>query len=271
MKLGKYILGLALIAVGLTSCDQDNKGAIYEPKVQNISFIAAEQSTLTDQTVIEIPVAISRAMTNGTYTANVTLSDACDEMSLKSNQVTFADGEGVAYATVVVSGMKQGNEYSGTLNLSDADKSTANPDFGEQLTSATVHVMCDYNWVSAGTCTFVDYTWEDGYEAENVPIENGEGSNVYRIVAPLAHVYTASYVDGRGDTSDWQFYLNSDGTITCDEGALLNYWGYYMYFTSSYPDYCFIAKDGNTYDVNFLLLSGSSLYTGGRFVFTWNK
>ncbi|MBR5726158.1 MAG: hypothetical protein IKX56_05430 [Muribaculaceae bacterium] len=271
MKLGKYTLGLALVAAGLTSCDQENIGAIYEPTVANISFINGSQSTLTDQTSIEVPVAIGRATTNGSYTATVTLSDASEGVSLKSNQVTFADGEGMAYAIVVVTGMQQGNEYEGTLTLSDNDVATANTEFGEQITSTTVKVMCDYNWISAGTCTFTDYTWEDGYVAENVPIINGEGSNVYRIVSPLARVYDSNYVDGRGDSSDWQFYLNSDGSITCDEGASLNYWGYYMYFTNDYPSYCFIAQNGNLYDVNFLLLSGSSLYTGGRFTFEWNK
>lgn len=262
---------MALVAAGLTSCDQDNIGAIYEPTVANISFLTDEQSTLTDQTSIEVPVAIGRATTNGTYTANVTMSDASEGVSLKSNQVTFADGEGMAYATIVVTGMEQGNEYSGTLTLSEADQNTANTEFGEQITSTTVKVMCDYNWISAGTCTFVDYTWEDGYEAENVPIVNAEGTNIYRIKSPLAYVYDSSYVDGRGDTSDWEFTLNSDGSINVADGASLNYWGYYMYYTSDYPGYCFIEKDGNTYGVNFLLLNGGNLYTGGYFEFTWNR
>ena len=272
MKLGKYILGLALVAVGLTSCDQDNMGAIYEPTQANISFIQEGQSTLTDQTSIEVPVAIGRAVTNGAYTATLTLTDNDDNVSLKSNQVTFADGEGMAYAVVVINNMQQGNTYSGTINLSDTDKATANTEFGSQITSTTVEVMCDYNWIPAGTCTFTDYTWDsDPYTAENVPIINGEGSNVYRIVSPLAACYDASYADGRGDTANWQFYLNSDGSISCDEGASLNYWGYYMYFTNDYPSYCYIEQDGNTYGVNFLLLQGTSLYTGGYFEFTWNR
>ena len=262
---------MALIAVGLTSCNQDNEGAIYEPTMANVSFLAADQSTLTDQTSIEVPVAIGRATTNGEYTANITMTGASEGVSLKSNQVTFANGEGMAFATIVVTGMEQGTSYTCTLNLSDADKATANTEFGKQISSTTVEVMCDYNWVSAGTCTFVDYTWENGYAAENVPIVNAEGTNIYRIKSPLAYVYDSNYVDGRGDTSDWQFYLNSDGSITCDEGALLNYWGYYMYFTSAYPTYCYIEQDGNTYGVNFLLLNGENLYTGGYFEFTWNK
>ncbi len=39
MKLGKYILGLAVVAAGLTSCDTDNVGAIYDhPAMPNISL-----------------------------------------------------------------------------------------------------------------------------------------------------------------------------------------------------------------------------------------
>ncbi|MBR6947043.1 MAG: hypothetical protein IKH53_03725, partial [Muribaculaceae bacterium] len=92
MKLGKYILGLALVAASLTSCDQDNIGAIYEPKVANVSFIVAEQSATTEAESLTVPVAIGRAITNGSYTANVTISDATDGVTLKSNQVTFNDG-----------------------------------------------------------------------------------------------------------------------------------------------------------------------------------
>ena len=118
MKLGKYILGLALVAAGLTSCDQDNIGAIYEPKAANISFLAAEQNTLTQEETLTVPVAIGRATTNGTYTANVTMTDASEGVSLKSQQVTFADGEGMAYAIVEFTNMQKGIEYSCSLELS---------------------------------------------------------------------------------------------------------------------------------------------------------
>ena len=262
---------MALIAASLTSCDQDNEGAIYEPKQANISFIQEEQNTLTEESSIEVPVAISRAITNGEETVAITLTDNDENVSLKSNQVTFAAGEGLAYATIVVTGMEKGTEYSGKLTLSDAAVATENTEFGGAIHSTVVYVMCDYNWLPAGTCTFVDYTWEDGYVAEEVPIRNAEGTNIYRIISPLAYVYDASYVDGQGDTANWQFTLNDDGSINVPNGASLNYWGYYMYFTSSYPGYCFVVQDGNTYDVNFLLLNGESLYTGGRFVFTWDR
>lgn len=268
MKLGKYILGLAIMAAGLTSCDTDNVGTIYEPTQANISFLSAEQSTLTDKTSIEVPVAIGRAITNGTYTANVTMTDASEGVSLKSNQVTFTDGDGMAYAIVVISGMSQGNEYSCTLNLSENDKQTANTEFGKQFTSTTVKVMCDYNWVSAGTCTFIDYTFGDGVAGENIKIENAEGTNIYRIIAPYYYTYPED-----GATKDnITFTLNGDGSISMQEGDWFNLWGYGFYYDSaSWGNYCFTQNEGNLYDVCFLLkVDGAVTYTA-EFMFQWDR
>ena len=268
MKLGKYILGLALVAAGLTSCDQENVGAIYEPTVANITFMNGSLSTLTDQTSIEVPVAISRSLTDGEYTAKVTLSDESEGVNLKSEQVTFANGEGIAYATVVVTGMEQGNEYKGTLTLSDADAATVNTEFGEQITTATVTVMCDYNWVSAGTCTFYDYTFGDGEVGENVKIEHGEGSNVYRIISPYCIVYPEDGAPAHNIT----FSLNNDGSISMKEGDWFTLWGYGFYYDSAdWGSYCFVTNDGNLYDVNHLLkVNGAVTYTA-EFKFEWHK
>ena len=263
MKLGKYILGLAIVAAGLTSCDTDNIGAIYEPKVENISFMVEEQSTLTKEANIEVPVAITRAKTNSAYTANVTLSDQSEGMTLKSNQVTFAQGEGIAYATVVVSNMQPGTLYKGTVTLSSTDAATVNEEFGEQITATNVLVHCDYNWIDAGKCHFIDYNWEDGWEAD-VPVINAERTNIYRIVDPCQVIY------GDANGTYFEFRLNDDGSITVPEGYWnLNYWGYRCYYdTENYMDYCFIDQDGDTYDVNHLLVNGSNLYLG-RFIFTY--
>ena len=171
---------MALIAVGLTSCDQDNKGAIYEPKVQNISFIAAEQSTMTEEANLIVPVAVSRAMTNGTYTANVTLTDASEGVTLKSNQVTFADGEGIAYANLEFTNMEKGVEYTCTLELSAADVATANTEFGEQVATTNISVLCDYNWLNLGDGFYSSPEWWE--EEFYVPIQHAEGTNIYRMI-----------------------------------------------------------------------------------------
>ena len=157
--------------------------------------------------------------------------------------------------------------YSCVLRLSDADIATAIP--GQpQITSTTVTVngLLGDGWNDAGTCPFTDYTWEDGYFATNVPILNQEGTNKYCIVSPLEQVYP-----GGNDKGQWFFYLNDDGSISPEEGISLNYWGYYAYYDSSYPDYCYVTQDSNTYDVHFLLTNSGNYYQGGRFVFTWDR
>ena len=191
MKLGKYILGLALIAVGLTSCDQDNKGAIYEPTHENITFMSAEQSTLTKEQTLEVPVAVTRSITKGTYTANVTLSEQSEGVSLKSNQVTFADGEGMAYATVVFSNMFPGQTYSGKLSLSAADAGTANPDFGEAVTTTTVSVMCDFDWLELGNGFYSSPEWWE--EEFDVPIVQAKGTNIYRMIGLFQTGYDVEF------------------------------------------------------------------------------
>ncbi len=200
MKLGKYILGLALVAAGLTSCDQDNIGAIYEPTVANVSFISASQSALTQESNLTVPVAIGRATTNGTYTANVTMTDASEGITLKSQQVTFADGEGMAYAVLEFANMEKGVEYTCNLTLSDADKSTANKDFGEQVSTTAVSVMCDYNWINMGNGFYSSPEWWE--EEFDVPIRHAEGTNIYRMMGLFQSGYNID------------FTINDDNTVT---------------------------------------------------------
>ena len=200
MKLGKYILGLALIAAGLTSCDQDNIGAIYEPTVANVSFLAANQGTTTEEANLTVPVAIGRATTNGTYTATVTMTDASEGVTLKSQQVTFADGEGMAYAYLEFANMQKGVEYTCNLTLSDADKATANKDFGEQISTTAVSVMCDYNWINMGNGFYSSPEWWE--EEFYVPILHAEGTNIYRMIGLFQDGY------------DIDFTINADNTVT---------------------------------------------------------
>jgi hypothetical protein len=159
------------------------------------------------------------------------------------------------------------------LKLADVDVANAIP--GQpQIASTTVTVKgaLTGDWVEAGSCTFTDYTWEEsGYTAYNVPVLNMPGTNTYCIVSPLAQVYSSSYADGQGDTANWIFYLNDDGSISVPEGNSIYYWGYYACWKSNYPNYCYVTQDGNTYDVNFLLNNNGQLYRGGRFVFTWDR
>ena len=200
MKLGKYILGLALVAAGLTSCDQDNIGAIYEPKVANVSFMTAEQSTLTKANNLTVPVAVSRAITNEAASYSITISGASEGVTLKNQNVSFAAGEGMAYVDVDFTNMGPGQTYECTLNLSNDATATANTDFGTQITSTKVSVMCDFDWEELGNGFYSSPEWWE--EEFDVPIIHAKGSNIYRMVG----LFQTGY--------DIQFTINADNTVT---------------------------------------------------------
>ena len=125
-------------------------------------------------------------------------------------------------------------------------------------------------WVPAGTCSIFDKTWnEGGQHAEGVPIEHLKGTNQYRIVSPLVYLYDG--VEDNPDDKDFLFMIDEDGEMTVKDGLYMDWWGSQMYYTSDFPQYCYVEKDGNTYKVNFLLVKGASLYLGGYFEFTWDR
>ena len=244
---------------------------------QHISFETANQNEEVNSPGFqEVKVTLTRAVTTYDYRATVKLdAGGSEDIRLANENVYFKAGESTATATLYFYDTEINGTYSCVLTLSDADVATGNPSLGEQITSTTIMVKVknpNEGWVDAGTCTFTDYTWEDGLSASNVSILNKEGTNQYCIVSPLSQVYTSSYSEGQGDTANWYFYLNDDGSISAPEGESLNYWGYYAYYVpTTYPSYCYITQDGNTYDVHFILKYGASLYQGGRFTFTWDR
>ena len=226
MKLGKYILGLALVAAGFTSCDTDNKGAIYEPKVANVSFMTDEQSTLTKANSVTVPVAISRATTKEAATYSVTISDQDEGVTLKDQQVTFAAGEGMAYVNVDFTNMAPGQTYECMLTLSAEAAATANPDFGEQILSTIVSVMCDFDWEELGNGFYSSPEWWE--EEFDVPITHAKGSGIYRMIG----LFQSGY--------DIQFTINADNTVTVPAQP--------SWYHSSYGDIWLVGDANDTAD-----------------------
>lgn len=268
----KYLLGVALLALAATSCNTDNEGALYDPIAPNVSFETAKPAqVLTTETSMTVPVRLIRGDKRGTYTANYTAVANVDGIFTDDagGTVTFADGEAVKVINVKASNMVQGKEYTYTMTLSDAVKQSVDTIVPNKKYQTVVSLFCDYNWIPAGTCQLTDATWYEEPVTGTCKIERGEGSDDYRIVSPLATLYTG--LESNPDASHFNFHLNADKSISFPDGIYLNWWGYKMYYdTVEYPSYCFVAQEGNTYAVNFLLLNGTSLYTGGYFEFTWN-
>ena len=120
MKLGKYILGLAIVAAGLslTSCDQENEGAIFEgPAMANVSFAKAAVNAETEETTITIPVVVTRTYSAEAYTANIVLAEGkAENVKLKNNQVTFAAGEQSASTELEITDIQEGDTVSIVLD-----------------------------------------------------------------------------------------------------------------------------------------------------------
>ena len=247
---------------------------------QHISFATAEQKIETYQAgYVEVPVLLTRAVTTNDYRAVLSISNQTnpDDISLEKQYVVFQAGESTATVNVYFFDTEVGNTYSCVLSLSDNDIATANPSLGAQITSTTVTVEVkdeSDGWVSAGTCTFTDTSWEGEeypHTATNVPVQRLIGTTTYRIVSPLYYVYNG-YLDNPSKTN-WKFTLNDDGSITPPNGLWeLNYWGYLgEYRPNDFPTYCYMEQDGNTYDIHFMLYNNGNHYTGGHFTFTWDR
>ena len=271
MKLGKYILGLALVAIALTSCDKDNVGPIYNsPGKPNLSFQSNSIYRETEGDALTVPVVVERAYSTEAYTTSVTFTTTNDKAELRDNSIVFGSKEDRDTLYIDATNLDWGDECVCTLTLPDVDVQGAS-EFATPIHKVIVTIKKPA-LVPAGTCTITDYTWfEDPVTVADVPIINVEGTNKYRIISPLYYLYYG--LEDDPDMSNFQFNLQSDGNVTVDDGVNLNWWGYYGYYdATNYGGYCYVVKDGNAYTVNQLLLyGGSSLYTGCIFTFVWDK
>lgn len=279
MKFSKYILGFALVAAGLsmTSCDKDNKGAIYDgPAMANYTFETSEITSELEEATNIVPVVVWRTHSTEAYKTTVNFTTDAQDYALQTNEVSFGPGEDTDTLYVVATNMERGDKRICEIEFNEADKATANT-FEDPIQKITVTVVWP-RLLPAGTCTFMDYTCgmfglPTPMVAENVRIVNVEGSDRYRILQPLYEVF--NLIGDPCEPHNFEFHLLDDGSAVVDDATpmALNYWGYYVYYnTRSYSSYCYVGNDGNTYDVSFLLMnSAGSLYSGGNFVFVWDK
>ena len=248
MKNYKNLL-MALVAVaGFSACDTDNLGPTYTPTTQNVSFEMDELSTVkTSESSYTVQVRVTRSITTTAYSAHYTLSSEDEGIFTDGNSgtVDFAAGQGAAYVSVTANNMEKGNTYVCTLTLSDADAAQADATTNTAVTATTFSVMCDYNWVNAGSGTFEDVLWNE--TSYKVKIQHAEGTNIYRIKAA---------------EDDLDFTLADDGTVDFEEGAVYSYASYcQMYWLASrYPQYCYVTNNNGHIECASLIYYNSSLY-----------
>lgn len=179
------LLASAILGLGLFSaCDKDAEGEIYTGT--GFSFASTAMSaevTAEDNGVVQVPVY--RSTTEGEATVQLTIDDAAvDEgiLSLTNPTVTFAAGEGVAYAELSFGSLDRlsgANRYQATLTIADAAQVSVS---GEA--SITVSVQRQLTWVNIGTGVYTSgfFTSGDGSPASwEQPVEKALEGNVYRL------------------------------------------------------------------------------------------
>jgi hypothetical protein len=104
MKANKYLMGLVVALAGLTSCNTDVEGDYYSSDFANVSFDSkgTSVSLSNTETTATIPVRVTRAKTEGAYTATYTTEASAPGVFTESGNgtVSFADGEGSAIINV---------------------------------------------------------------------------------------------------------------------------------------------------------------------------
>ena len=176
--------------------------------------------------------------------------------------------------------MEKGQLYSFDIELSQADKDQADLNTNAAVTATNIGVLCDYNWIQVGSGTYTDVYWFEA-SADEVPIFNAEGTDIYRLANPNLYVWNelepgADYKPGAHNID---FHLSADGTVTFDDG-LYDVGIYYqgspysmMYFTSEYPSYCGVTNEDGFITVYGLEYRDGGLYpmSGPFFTFDWTE
>lgn len=272
MKITKYLFGLALLALGMsmTSCDQENEGAIYTPASSNVSWEQKAYSTKTAEETIEVPIMISRATKDGELTVNYTV-EASDPEVLSDDhngKVNFAAGEGMATVKVKAANMEKGTTYTYVMTLDDA--SAAADENLSAIKTITIRIESDYTWLDGGTCKFYDFNFGDGVEGEVEVLKAQENPNIIKLLNPFLALYgedpdEAEYFKNCDDIIV-TFYDAPDASGNVGEIGTGLIMGEYTieYLPSSYPNYCYFHADDNYYTVGHLIgVDGVPTYVGG--------
>lgn len=95
-----------ILALMLTSCDQENKGAIYMPDDPYVAFASSvvPDNVLSVDNGFSVSCVLVRSDLNGSTTANVELemnADIDGVFALENNTVSFENGNGTAYAKII--------------------------------------------------------------------------------------------------------------------------------------------------------------------------
>ncbi len=146
---------------------------------QKISFTEPEVQHVVTNSLVSIPVTLTRAITSNAYSATLILSENDEHVKLYNNRVIFEQGKNSATVYVDFSGIQEGHSCSCLLSLSPEDAAT-----GGEYTSIRITVVRS-SWNYLG---YVNYNSEFG-GTMSVRLEQMTGTGNYRLVNPFGEGY----------------------------------------------------------------------------------
>ncbi|MBP6526913.1 MAG: hypothetical protein KA235_01510 [Prevotella sp.] len=237
--MNKYIIKtvavLALGIIGLTSCDSEPEGAIYNSTSLDAAFFSTQLNTevaVENNGVIEVP--IYRGSKNGEASVKIEMDSKTvtqGVFTLSSTTVSFANGESSAVAKLNFDLNQLGITDVYTIVLSFTDPAVASP---SGIKSIKINAQRKLTWEDFGIGYYTDGLFEDGWEQ---PIQKAKEGNIYRLPDCVYKGYP------------FVFVLNDDGTLASFTPQKMGYvnatYGmvYYVLNTS--------VRQGNTLLFNF--------------------
>ncbi len=180
----KLYLLLAIFALALASCDQDNIGAIYEPEQAYFAFSTSvvPQNFLTAENNYSVSVQVVRSSLSGTATANVSLEmndDIEGFFDLESSTVTFSEGQGTAYVKIVpivaTDLINPAKMYKFKLTLTGDNVS-------ELYNTTTYTALFNIEYSPAGTGEFNSEFFGDVWPVDILKADLGNDLTVYKAI-----------------------------------------------------------------------------------------
>ncbi|MDR1809352.1 MAG: hypothetical protein LBR34_02970, partial [Prevotella sp.] len=258
MKKNKFISIawlLGIFSIIFTACSEDIAKSDYDYKANGalvtsaLSFDALEQ--VSDEEV-SLTATITDFGQSEIYDKGFIYST--DE-NLENYEVISADTTAANPNTLLVEKyvVPQGKTYYFKAFILTKD--------GIAVSAETKSINLPITWETVGSVDFTDNTFTgDTYPVE---IQKFAGRNEYRLVAPFGTEgeYLRFFLDDEWNALEADF---PPGAQNCGAEGYTFYW---------HPDYvgtyCTFTNKANVYTITFLLLRGTSLYTGGEVIFEW--
>jgi hypothetical protein len=252
------------------------------------AYFSEENSTSrlflpADATVFAITVG--RQNTQGRVTVQLLVNDK-ESVLVLNESVTFEEGQALAEIEVDFSAMELGQ--STTLDLAIKEETDR---YFYGLSTLSIKILRDYNWVDVGIAEFDDLVWTE--EKADVLIQQAVGTELFRLVEPYSEVFLA-LDDTDPDIEKCRgkylnFYLDTTFVTGADDKKYrscnavklpsgvqdlgLGIYGYGFYWAlpgEPYAGYCSFTNYGNIYTIEGIVsdLAGAPL-ASYPYIFTW--